>query len=80
MDLEVTENTLHSEVICKKCFKLVNEFADLESRVSEIKLELTTNFKKTTEFLQESTSTSGSSGTGKPASNRSKIFIDIVLP
>ncbi|KAK6623736.1 hypothetical protein RUM43_009589 [Polyplax serrata] len=75
LDLEVTENTLHSEVICKKCFKLVNEFADLESRVSEIKLELTTNFKKTTEFLQESTSTSGSSGTGKPASNRSVQII-----
>lgn len=67
LDMQITENSLHSDVVCKKCFKLVNEFADLESRVSEIKLELTTNFKKTTEILQslERTESGSSSLSGK---------------
>lgn len=43
---------MHSEVVCKKCFKLVNEFADLESRVSEIKNELNATYRRTAEILQ----------------------------
>lgn len=52
LDTEVTEGSVHSDVVCKKCFKLVNEFADLESRVNEIKQELNTTYKRTTEYLE----------------------------
>lgn len=51
LDTDITEDNVHSEVVCKKCFKLVNEFADLESRVNEIKQELNTTYKRTTEYL-----------------------------
>lgn len=52
LDIEVTEGSVHSDVVCKKCFKLVNEFADLETRVNEIKQELNMTYKKTTDYLE----------------------------
>ncbi|KAL0273949.1 UNVERIFIED_CONTAM: hypothetical protein PYX00_006506 [Menopon gallinae] len=55
LDVEITEGSVHSDVVCKKCFKLVNEFADLECRRNEIKNELTSTYAKTTELLQGNT-------------------------
>lgn len=52
LDTEVTEGSVHSDVVCKKCFRLVNEFADLQNRVNEIKRELNTTYKRTTEYLE----------------------------
>lgn len=41
---EVTEDSAHSQLICKKCFKLIDEADELQSRLSEIKSELVGNY------------------------------------
>ncbi|XP_046602152.1 zinc finger protein 300 isoform X1 [Neodiprion pinetum] len=47
LDVELTEDTAHSLVMCKKCFKLFNEIDELEGRLAEVKLEIFTNYKRT---------------------------------
>ncbi|XP_015592351.1 zinc finger protein 37 [Cephus cinctus] len=47
LELELTEQNTHSLVICKKCYKLFNEVDELETRLSEIRLEIFTNYKRT---------------------------------
>nr|XP_022900651.1 zinc finger protein 37 homolog isoform X2 [Onthophagus taurus] len=49
LGIDIQENTVHSLIICKKCFKLVNEVDELEQRLLEIKLELSNNYKKSFE-------------------------------
>lgn len=44
---EMSEDSVHSNVICKKCFKLINEVDEIETRLAELKLELTTNYQRT---------------------------------
>ncbi|XP_012234087.1 zinc finger protein ZFP2-like isoform X2 [Linepithema humile] len=46
LEIEVNEKSVHSLVICKKCFKLFNEIDELESRLMEVKIELFNNYKK----------------------------------
>lgn len=41
------EEEVHSNVICKKCFKSCNEIDELEERLSELKQELSTSYQKT---------------------------------
>ncbi|XP_011256418.1 zinc finger protein 431 isoform X1 [Camponotus floridanus] len=48
---DINEESVHSLVICKKCFKLFNEVDELETRLTEIKLELFNNYKKTVKKL-----------------------------
>lgn len=43
---DITEDVVHSLLICKKCFKLFDEVDELEQRLIEIKLELVSNYKK----------------------------------
>jgi len=44
---EMSEDSVHSNVICKKCFKLINEVDEIETRLAELKLELSTNYQRT---------------------------------
>lgn len=44
---EMSEDSVHSNVICKKCFKLINEVDEIETRLAELKFELTTNYQRT---------------------------------
>jgi len=44
---EMSEDSVHSNVICKKCFKLINEVDEIETRLAELKLELKTNYQRT---------------------------------
>lgn len=51
LDLEVEENLVHSIVICKKCFKLLNEADELQERLTEIQIEVKGNYDKTIRYL-----------------------------
>lgn len=46
---EITEETVHSFLLCKKCYKLFDEIDELEQRLLEIKVELVGNYKKSVE-------------------------------
>lgn len=43
---DIKEDTVHSLLICKKCFKLFDEVDELEQRLNEVKVELVSNYKK----------------------------------
>lgn len=43
---EITEESVHSYLICKKCYRLFDEVDELEQRLLEIKVELVGNYKK----------------------------------
>ncbi|XP_011640316.1 zinc finger protein 676-like [Pogonomyrmex barbatus] len=49
LEIDINENSVHSLVICKKCFKLFNEVDELENKLHEIKIDLRSNYKKTIE-------------------------------
>ncbi|KRT78262.1 zinc finger protein, partial [Oryctes borbonicus] len=49
LGMDIKEETVHSLLICKKCFKLFNEVDELEKRLLEIKVELGGNYKKSVE-------------------------------
>lgn len=51
LETDVNEESVHSLVICKKCFKLFTEVDELETRLTEIKLELFNNYKRTVKKL-----------------------------
>ncbi|KAK7868949.1 hypothetical protein R5R35_002583 [Gryllus longicercus] len=53
LEQEVTEDSVHSHVICKKCYKLLNEADEIECRLSEIKLDLVNNYKRTLKIQTE---------------------------
>ncbi|XP_043278917.1 zinc finger protein 436-like isoform X2 [Venturia canescens] len=44
---EITPETAHSVFLCKKCYKLFNEFDELESRLTEIRSELNAHYDQT---------------------------------
>lgn len=50
LDLEVQEDRVHSVVICKKCFKLLNEADELQERLSEIQIEVKGNYHRTLRY------------------------------
>lgn len=51
LDLEVTEDLVHSVVVCKKCFKLLNEVDELQERITEIQSEVKNNYKRTLRYF-----------------------------
>ncbi|KAF3424864.1 hypothetical protein E2986_05590 [Frieseomelitta varia] len=65
LEIDLNEENVHSLVICKKCFKLFNEvneilinefyeiIDELESRLTEVKLELFNNYKKTIKKISD---------------------------
>ncbi|XP_018333812.1 endothelial zinc finger protein induced by tumor necrosis factor alpha [Agrilus planipennis] len=50
LNMDIKEDTVHSLLICKKCFKLIDELEELEQRLADIKSDLIDNYKKS---LQE---------------------------
>lgn len=46
---EINETSVHSQILCKKCFKLVDEYDELQSRISEIRKEISENHQNTLE-------------------------------
>lgn len=53
LEIDVNEESVHSLVICKKCYKLFNEVDELENRLTEVKLELFNNYKRTVKRLSD---------------------------
>ncbi|XP_072761012.1 uncharacterized protein [Anoplolepis gracilipes] len=51
LETDINEESVHSLVICKKCCKLFNEVDELETRLTEIKLELFNSYKRTVKKL-----------------------------
>lgn len=47
LDIEVEESQIHSVVVCKKCFKLLNEVDELQERITEIQTEVKEHYEKT---------------------------------
>lgn len=50
---EITEESVHSFLICKKCYRLFDEVDELEHRLLEIKVELVGNYKKSVDKSKE---------------------------
>lgn len=53
LQIEATKESIHSNIICKKCFKLLYELDEIETRMTELKMELTTNYNKTIKLITE---------------------------
>lgn len=47
LNKEITPSSIHSEVLCRKCYKLIDEFDELQYRVGEIKNEVSRNYQNT---------------------------------
>lgn len=47
------DDNVNGYLLCKKCFKLIDEFESLQSRVNEIKTDLLTNFKNSSDRKQD---------------------------
>ncbi|XP_060535183.1 zinc finger protein 37-like [Cylas formicarius] len=65
LDKEIKQDGVHSQIICKKCFKLIDEYDELQSRVSEIKREISSSYANTIEKRE------------KESGDDSKDFIDM---
>lgn len=52
------DGSFHSQVICKKCFKLVAELDEIDVRRIEIKQDILNSYKRTLELLEEEKLTS----------------------
>ncbi|XP_008553025.1 zinc finger protein 723 [Microplitis demolitor] len=53
LETEVTAENVHSDVICKKCYKLFNEYDELTNRLAEIKHDIFETYRKTVKKLTE---------------------------
>lgn len=47
LEEQIAEDSVHSLLLCKKCFKLFDELEELEQRIDEIKDEVVENYRKT---------------------------------
>lgn len=62
LDKQITEQTAHSSVLCKKCYKLADEFDELQHRVAEIKDEMAGNYHNTVEKREHPETTESDAG------------------
>ncbi|XP_034934486.1 zinc finger protein 568-like [Chelonus insularis] len=53
LEKEIVEENAHSDVVCKKCFKLFHEYDELQNRTSEIKKEVLNNYNRTMKKITE---------------------------
>ncbi|XP_078035837.1 uncharacterized protein LOC144469440 [Augochlora pura] len=53
LETDLNEENVHSVVICKKCYKLFNEVDELETRLTEVKVELFNNYKRTVQKISD---------------------------
>ncbi|XP_030765544.1 zinc finger protein 431-like [Sitophilus oryzae] len=49
---DVRKDNVHSEILCKKCFKLVDEYEEIQNRMGEISKEISDNYKANIESRQ----------------------------
>uniref|UniRef100_A0A8D8Q189 Zinc finger protein 484 n=1 Tax=Cacopsylla melanoneura TaxID=428564 RepID=A0A8D8Q189_9HEMI len=47
LNVDLKENSIHSVVICKKCYKVCNEVDEIQDRLEELKKDLVANYEKT---------------------------------
>ncbi|KAL3284738.1 hypothetical protein HHI36_018883 [Cryptolaemus montrouzieri] len=74
LDKQITEDSVHSKLICKKCFKTFDELDELELKCNEIKGEITRNYslslqKHNGEYLIEKEDKK------EPSSNRNRVLV-----
>ncbi|ENN77091.1 hypothetical protein YQE_06426, partial [Dendroctonus ponderosae] len=53
LETEITDESIHSQFLCKKCYKLLDEYDEVVSRLSEIKNEIVENYQNTLEKRQQ---------------------------
>ncbi|KAG8234458.1 hypothetical protein J437_LFUL011857 [Ladona fulva] len=49
LECELLEESVHSQVICKKCYRTINEIDDLECRAAELKNEICHKYQQTSQ-------------------------------
>lgn len=47
---EITEDMVHSPLLCKKCFKVVDEVEELEQRADELRHDFLTTYKRSVQI------------------------------
>lgn len=47
VECEILEGCVHSQVVCKKCYKLLIDFDDLEVKLTDLKQEIVNKYQKT---------------------------------
>lgn len=47
LGITLSSEDVHSIVVCRRCFKSLNEVDELEDRLADIKLELTSQYQRT---------------------------------
>lgn len=47
LGITLSSEDVHSVVVCRRCFKSLNEVDELDDRLADIKLELTTQYQRT---------------------------------
>ncbi|KAF5277010.1 hypothetical protein FQR65_LT16089 [Abscondita terminalis] len=52
LEEKITEDSVHSLLICKKCFKLFDELEELEQRIDEIKDEVVANYRRSINIIK----------------------------
>lgn len=52
LDIPMDENSVHSRYVCGKCFSMVSEFSELESRAGEIRTDMFASYTATKETLE----------------------------
>lgn len=52
LGITLSSEDVHSIVVCRRCFKSLNEVDELEDRLADIKLELTSQYQRTLKYVQ----------------------------
>ncbi|KAK4873220.1 hypothetical protein RN001_015249 [Aquatica leii] len=52
LEENISEDSVHSLLLCKKCFKLLDELEELEQRIDEIKDEIVGNYRRSVNIVK----------------------------
>jgi Zinc-finger associated domain (zf-AD). len=47
LNTDLKENSVHSVVICKKCYKVCNDIDEIQERLEELKKDIVASYEKT---------------------------------
>ncbi|KAK5640574.1 hypothetical protein RI129_011385 [Pyrocoelia pectoralis] len=76
LEENITEDSVHSLLLCKKCFKLFDELEELEQRIEEIKDEVLANYKRSVNIVKNGENEDDSKTNDKQSVD-SKTFLEI---